>query len=80
MGELVHDTRLLKNPGIDMLLWCPECGDRHVDSEAWASRPHHTHACQYCGHVWRPAIVNTIGVQFLPGFKDETEEYEEDGD
>lgn len=81
MGELVHDARLSsKTPSIYMLLWCPECGERHVDVGDWATRPHHTHACQYCGHVWRPAIVDTVGVQFLPGFKDETEEYEEDGD
>ncbi len=55
---------------IKMLLWCPECGKRHVDV-ALAMKPHHTHACQHCGHVWRPAIEPTIGVQFLPGFKDE---------
>ena len=34
-----------------------------------ATKPHHTHACQHCGHVWRPAIVNTVGVMFLQGFK-----------
>jgi hypothetical protein len=40
---------------------------RHVDE--YATKPHHTHACQSCGGVWRPAIVYTVGVQFLPGFK-----------
>lgn len=55
---------------IPMLLWCPECGARHVDRGDFASKPHHTHACQGCGHVWRPAIACTVGVQFLPGFKD----------
>lgn len=30
---------------------------------------HHTHACQHCGMVWRPAVVPTVGVYFLPGFK-----------
>ncbi len=54
---------------IPMLLWCPECGDRHIDSGEWESKPHHTHACQSCGMCWRPAIVQTVGVQFLPGFK-----------
>ena len=34
-------------------------------------KSHHTHACQTCGMVWRPAIIATVGVQFLPGFKDE---------
>ena len=54
-----------------MLLWCPECGERHIDRGLFAARSHHTHACQFCGHVWRPAVVKTAGVQFLPGFKDE---------
>jgi hypothetical protein len=54
---------------IPMLLWCPQCLERHVEGEL-ADRPHHTHACQHCGHCWRPAVVNTAGVQFLPGFKD----------
>lgn len=54
---------------IAMLLWCPECGERHIDEGVFADKPHHTHACQTCGHVWRPAIVPTRGVRFLPGFK-----------
>jgi rubredoxin len=56
---------------IPMLLWCPECAERHVDLGEFAIKPHHTHACQACGHVWRPAIVATVGVRFLPGFKNE---------
>lgn len=54
---------------IEMLLWCPMCGARHLDEGEFATKPHHTHACQECGMVWRPAIVNTTGVMFLPGFK-----------
>jgi uncharacterized Zn finger protein len=56
---------------IPMLLWCPECCERHIDVGEFATKPHHTHACQHCGHVWRPAIVPTTGVKFLPGFKNE---------
>lgn len=56
---------------IEMLLWCPECRARHVDLGEFETKPHHTHACQSCGHVWRPAIVPTVGVQFLPGLKNE---------
>jgi hypothetical protein len=56
-------------PTIPMLLWCPECGERHVDEGEFATRIHSTHACQNCGHCWRPAIVPTVGVRFLPGFK-----------
>ena len=55
---------------IPMLLWCPFCGQRHIDRFEFATRVHHTHACQHCGGVWRPAVVPTVGVQFLPGFKD----------
>jgi len=57
-----------------MLLWCPQCNHRHIDRGAFAARPHHTHACQHCGHVWRPAIVDTVGVAFLPGFRDPADE------
>lgn len=58
------------SPPLPMLLWCPECNTRHVDKGEFANKLHHTHACQHCGHCWRPAIVATVGVQFLPGFKD----------
>lgn len=55
---------------IPMLLWCPQCGERHVDAGDFATKPHHTHACQACGMVWRPAVVATCGVRFLPEFND----------
>lgn len=54
---------------IPMLIWCPMCNTRHIDEGVFATKPHHTHACQQCGHVWRIAIVPTVGVRFLPGFK-----------
>lgn len=57
---------------VPMLLHCPLCSERHIDEGEFATKLHHTHACQSCGHVWRPAIVPTCGVQFLPGFKNET--------
>lgn len=56
---------------IPMLLWCPQCKARHIDVDEFEEKPHHTHACQACGMVWRPAIEFTVGVQFLPGFKNE---------
>jgi predicted RNA-binding Zn-ribbon protein involved in translation (DUF1610 family) len=61
-------------PAVPMLLTCPmpRCGRRHIDRGIFAKKLHHTHACQFCGHVWRPAIIATVGVQFLPGFKDES--------
>lgn len=56
---------------IPMLLWCPMCGARHIDEGEFATKPHHTHSCQECGLTWRPAVVPTCGVQFLPGFKND---------
>lgn len=57
---------------IPMLLACPSCGERHIDKGEFATKSHHTHSCQHCGHTWRPALVPTVGVQFLPGFKNST--------
>ncbi len=62
------------NKPIPMILTCPVCSGRHIDSGVFAVKPHHTHACQECGMVWRPAIEDTVGVQYLPGFKDQKEE------
>lgn len=56
---------------IQMRLPCPFCHKLHIDDGEFTIKPHHTHACQNCGMVWRPAIINTVGVQFLPGFKNE---------
>jgi hypothetical protein len=58
---------------IPLRIVCPECGTYHIDEGKFATKPHHTHACQQCGNVWRPAIVNTVGVRFLPGFKNESQ-------
>lgn len=59
---------------LPVILHCPECGERHIDEGEFATRPHHTHACQRCGLCWRPAIHPTSGVQFLPGFKNAAKE------
>lgn len=56
---------------VPMILFCPQCGERHIDVGEFETKHHHTHACQYCGFVWRPAVDSTVGVQFLPGFKNE---------
>lgn len=56
---------------IPLIITCPAptCGARHIDEGEWAIRVHHTHSCQKCGMTWRPAVVPTVGVRFLPGFK-----------
>lgn len=56
---------------IPMRLTCPECGVLHIDEGEFVTRVHHTHSCQKCGLTWRPAVVPTVGVRFLPGFKSE---------
>lgn len=48
---------------IPTLLWCPECGEQHIDEGEWETRPHKTHQCQSCGHEWRPYEVPTRGVR-----------------
>lgn len=56
---------------IPMRLTCPECKALHIDEGEFATKPHHTHSCQHCGLTWRPAVVATVGVRFLPGFKND---------
>lgn len=56
---------------IPLLLFCPLCGARHIDEGRFATKLHKVHACQTCGLAWRPAIEATVGVLFLPGFKNE---------
>lgn len=54
---------------IPMIIFCPSCRTRHYDEGEFEKKAHHTHACQDCGLVWRPAKVNTHGVRFLPGYQ-----------
>lgn len=61
--------KFFSDTAVPLILYCPKCGGRHIDEGEFASKPHHTHACQHCGMVWRPAVLATVGVQFLPGFK-----------
>jgi hypothetical protein len=56
---------------IPMILFCPLCHGRHLDEGEFATKVHHTHACQICGNIFRPALVATVGVMFLPGMKNE---------
>lgn len=62
---------------IPMRLICPgvlrdgvtPCATLHLDEGEFLTKVHHTHSCQRCGMTWRPAVEATVGVQFLPGFK-----------
>lgn len=68
--DFIERERLTTNHSIPMILYCPD-GHRHIDEGEFAGRPHRVHACQECGVVWQPAKVNTHGVRFLPGYKNE---------
>jgi hypothetical protein len=57
---------------IDMLLFCPRCGQQHVDqpdpADGWDNPPHTSHKCvgpNGCGCIWRPADVQTNGVRAI---------------
>lgn len=69
---LMRTDKGADNETIPMILFCPD-GHRHIDEKNFATVPHHTHACQECGIVWRPAKVNTHGVRFLPGYRNDPE-------
>ena len=76
LAEWLRELQERRAP-VPMLMWCPMCHTRHIDEGEFATRPHHTHACQNkkCGFVWRPSINTTVGVQHLPGFlNDPTDE------
>lgn len=73
IAKLQARVDVIESP-VPMLLTCPSCGARHIDEGEFATKPHHTHACQSCGMCWRPAIRPTCGVRFLPGFKNESKE------
>lgn len=70
-AAMTEMSRAASMEPVPMRIPCPACGTIHVDKGRFATHPHHTHACQACGMVWRPGIGPTVGVQFLPGFKDE---------
>ena len=71
MENALRDYRPAAPAPIPMRLVCEGCGELHIDEGEFATKPHHTHSCQHCGLTWRPAVVHTVGVRFLPGFKND---------
>jgi hypothetical protein len=61
-------------------LFCPECGQQHVDKGEWATREHKTHLCEFCKHEWRPFEHPTFGVirakEAMTERKDGLEDYQ----
>lgn len=48
-----------------LVLFCPKCNGQHIDRDEWATKPHKTHLCEFCGHLWRPKETHTVGVERL---------------
>lgn len=69
VDELRSALAALANRPIPMKLQCPNCFSTHEDEGEWATKPHTSHTCQGCGLTWKPALVPTVGVRFLPGTK-----------
>jgi hypothetical protein len=69
LGPATATHNISEPSPLPMRLPCPACSTMHEDVGEFATKPHHTHACQNCGNVWRPAVFATVGVLFLPGFK-----------
>ena len=68
-----HEDEMSESKPIRMRLPCESCGRLHIDEGDFATKPHHTHQCEACGLVWRPAEQCTVGVMFLwPQAKDAT--------
>jgi hypothetical protein len=62
-----HETASPASEPIPMLLYCPQCGQSHIDepderTPDWDNPPHRSHLCHDCGCIWRPADVPTVGV------------------
>lgn len=62
---------IIATGGIPLIMYCPACKQRHIDVGVWAVKLHKVHACQSCGVLFQPSLVPTVGVQFLPGCKNE---------
>jgi predicted RNA-binding Zn-ribbon protein involved in translation (DUF1610 family) len=43
-------------------IFCPKCGERHIDKSEWSKRLHKSHLCEKCGNVWQPHEGYTFGV------------------
>lgn len=54
-----------ENTPIDMLIFCPVCGEQHIDEPDgdWTNPPHKSHLCLSCKAVWRISDVPTNGVE-----------------
>jgi hypothetical protein len=73
MIPLETHTMSTKPLPIPMFLTCPRCCARHIDEGEFETKSHAVHSCQICGLTWRPAVEPTVGVMYLPGFKNDSD-------
>lgn len=62
-GEALGRFEGILKSYVKAVLNCPKCQVRHVDREEWATKPHRTHQCEKCSHVWKPFPFFTVGVE-----------------
>lgn len=62
MVKREEEIRKSKESPLKMLLNCPQCKEQHIDKDEWATKPHMTHLCEFCGYKWRPDYRYTVGV------------------
>lgn len=60
---------LRDKPMLELLIYCPRCLKQHIDEGDFATKPHKTHACQFCGLGFRASKEPSVGVQFFSGWK-----------
>lgn len=48
---------------LSLEMYCPKCGEQHVDEGEWSTREHKTHQCQSCMHEWKPFLVPSFGIK-----------------
>lgn len=57
---------------LELFIICPRCKEQHVDEGEFATKPHKNHSCQFCGLTFQASgPVESIGVQFFRGYKNE---------
>lgn len=76
-SDCPHNVEQHEAAPIPMLLFCPQCGEQHIDAPEerehdaglstimrvdWTNPPHRSHLCSSCQCIWRPADVATVGV------------------
>jgi len=71
--SILDAARALMTVPTPVWLTCPHCKLPHIDEGDFKTHPHTTHSCQGCGLTWRPAVAATVGVRFLPGFKNKAD-------